>query len=107
MLFYGLSGEQKACKYLKKQGLKILKRNFHSRFGELDIVASDGKILHFIEVKTSKNYDPLERITPKKYQKILKTIEYYFYKNPIDLDYQLDAVLVKDDEIEWVKNISF
>ncbi len=107
MLSFGKSGEKRAVRFLKKQKLKILSTNFHSRFGEIDIIAQSENILHFIEVKTSKNYDPLERITPQKYQKILKTIDYYLYKNPRDLDYQIDAVLVKDDGIEWVKNISF
>ncbi len=107
MLSFGLKGEEKAVGFLKKQGLSIVKRNFHSRFGELDIVAKSKDTLHFIEVKTSKDYDPLERITPKKYRKILKTMEYFLYKHPHNLDYQLDAIIVRGNEIEWVKNISF
>lgn len=105
LLNLGKEGEKKAVKYLKKNGYKIVKTNFHSRFGEIDIIAKDEKTLHFIEVKTSKNYDPIDRITPKKYEKILKTIDYFLYTNPIDLDYQVDAIIVRD-EIEWVKNIS-
>lgn len=107
MLSFGLKGEEKACKYLKKLGLKIEKRNFHSRFGEIDIVASDEKTLHFIEVKTSKNYDGLVRITPKKYEKIIKTIEFYLYRFATNLDYQVDAIIIKGDDIEWIKNISY
>ncbi|MBS9778685.1 MAG: YraN family protein [Campylobacteraceae bacterium] len=107
MLEFGLSGEKKAVKFLKKQHLEILQTNFHSRFGEIDIIAKDKDILHFIEVKTSKNYDPLDRITPQKFQKILKTIDYYMYQNPNQYDYQIDAILVRDDKIEWIQNISF
>ena len=52
----GILGEDKACAFLKKQGFKILKRNFHSKFGEIDIIATKDEILHFIEVKfTQKN----------------------------------------------------
>jgi putative endonuclease len=48
---------------LKKSGLKIIEQNFHSRFGEIDIVAEKDDILHFVEVKaTSKDYDALDRI---------------------------------------------
>lgn len=101
----GKKGEEKAQEFLKKQGMEILQTNFHSRFGEIDIIATDKKTLHFIEVKTSKDYDPLFRITPKKYEKILKTINYYLYVNPTNLDYQLDAIVVRND-IEWVKNLS-
>ncbi len=53
----GILGEDKACKFLKKQGFEILKRNFHSKFGEIDIIAKKDEILHFIEVKfTQKEY---------------------------------------------------
>ncbi len=105
MLSFGLSGERRAVKFLKKNKLEILATNFHSRFGEIDIIAKDKTTLRFIEVKTSKDYDPLERITVKKYQKILKTIDYYLLKNPSDLDFCVDAILVTD-KIEWIKNIS-
>lgn len=102
----GKEGELKAQEFLKKQGMRILKTNFHSRFGEIDIIASDDKILHFVEVKASKNYDPLFRITPQKYNKILKTIDYYLYTNPNNLPYQVDAIVVTND-IEWIENISY
>jgi len=62
--------------------------------------------MHFFEVKYSKNYDPIERITPKKLDKIIKTIDFYMYKKNIDLDYQIDALLVNDFLIEIVENIS-
>lgn len=51
----GILGEDKACNFLKKQGFEILKRNFHSKFGEIDIIAKKDEILHFIEVKFTQN----------------------------------------------------
>lgn len=105
MLTLGQTGEKKAQNYLKRRGFKIVTTNFHSRFGEIDIVATDDEVLHFIEVKTSKNYDPFERITPSKYQKLLKTIDFYLYTHSTTLPYQLDAIIVRD-EVEWVQNIS-
>lgn len=106
MLNLGQTGEKKAQKFLKKRGFKIVATNFHSRFGEIDIIATDDKILHFIEVKTSKHYDPFDRITPKKYNKLIKTIDFYLYTNPTNLPYQLDAIIVRKD-IEWIQNISY
>lgn len=102
----GKQGEQRAVKFLKKQGLKILQTNFFSRFGEIDIIATNGEILHFIEVKTSKYYDGIERITPKKMQKLLLTIDFYIYQKQSKLPYQLDAIIVSE-EIEWIKNITW
>ncbi|ELI0034280.1 YraN family protein, partial [Campylobacter coli] len=46
----GILGEDKACDFLKKQKFEILKRNFRSKFGEIDIIAKKDGILHFIEV---------------------------------------------------------
>jgi len=106
-LYVGLKAEDKAVEYLKKYGYSIVERNFHSRFGEIDIVAKKDDILHFIEVKYSKKYDAIERITPKKFQRIIKTIDYYIYKKDIDLDYQVDALIVNDKLIEIVENISY
>jgi len=102
----GLKAEDTAVKHLKNIGYTIVERNFHSRFGEIDIIAQKDDILHFFEVKYSKNYDALTRITLKKLQRIIKTIDYYMYKNSIDMDHQIDALVVNDNFIEIVENIS-
>jgi len=103
----GKIAEKKAVEYLKSLGYSIKEMNFHSRFGEIDIVCRKDDILHFIEVKYSKKYDPITRITPSKLAKIIKTIDYYMYKKDIDMDYQIDALLVNDTLIEIVENISY
>ncbi|HEC1788756.1 TPA: YraN family protein, partial [Campylobacter lari] len=51
---FGKKGEELACEFLKTQGFEILKRNFYSKFGEIDIIAKKDKILHFIEVKSTQ-----------------------------------------------------
>ena len=102
----GLEAEDTAVKYLKNIGYTIVEQNFHSRFGEVDIIAQQDDVLHFFEVKYSKDYDALTRITPKKLQRIIKTIDYYMYKKNVDIDYQIDALIVNDNLIEIVENIS-
>lgn len=104
----GILGEDKACAYLKKEGFTLLERNFHSKFGELDIIATKDKILHFIEVKASeKNYELAYRLDKNKYEKILKTINYYLLKHGLNSDFQLDLLCVYKDKIEFLENISF
>lgn len=103
----GKEAEEKASSYLKKEGYTILTRNFYSKFGEIDIVAFKDNILYFCEVKFSKHYDPITRITPSKMAKIIKTINYYFLIHPCSYDYQIDAILVMPDKIEIIKNISY
>lgn len=65
----GRFGEQLAATYLCDAGLTILERNWRCVQGELDIVARDGQILVFVEVKTrsSSAYgDPAEAVSPAK-----------------------------------------
>ncbi len=102
----GKEAEEKASLYLQSLGYKILTCNFHSKFGEIDIIAQKEGVLHFCEVKYSQKYDPLWRITPSKMAKIIKTIGYYLLLHNPQCDYQIDAMTVTPNTIEIIKNIS-
>ena len=76
----GNFGEQAASDYLEGKGMKIIKRNFYCRVGELDIIAADGEYTVFVEVKTRKSAQygrAAEFVDFKKQQKIIKTALYY------------------------------
>ncbi len=103
---YGKNGEKRGEEYLIEQGFMIVERNFHSRFGEIDIIAKKDGVLHFIEVKYSKKYNPIYNITPQKLQKILKTIDNYILRHSCNIPYQIDALIIQDREIEFLENIS-
>jgi putative endonuclease len=112
----GELGEKIAAEYLKKQGFKIIDRNFRIRGGEIDIIALDGETLVFIEVKTRRSSEfgtPLEAITPWKLRALIKTAQFYKIKHPsLPESMRIDAVAVVLDNqnnavsIELVKNIS-
>lgn len=102
----GTDAEDLACKYLLGLGYQILTRNFYSRFGEIDIIAKKSNVIHFFEVKYSKKCNPLERITPAKLSKIIKTVDFYMYTKNCYNEYQVDALLVQDSDIEILENIS-
>ena len=51
----GDKGEDLTAKYLRERGFIITKRNFHSRYGEIDIIAENAQYILFVEVKTRKN----------------------------------------------------
>ncbi len=102
----GKNAEDRVEKYLIQQNYKIIKRNFHSRFGEIDIIAKKDAVVSFFEVKYSQNYDPIYRITPPKMNKIIKTINYYLMKYNSDEEYQICAALVTPEGIEILENIS-
>jgi putative endonuclease len=50
----GRRGEHLAAEHLGRRGFEILERNYRTRFGELDIVAFDGRTIAFCEVKTRR-----------------------------------------------------
>ena len=97
-------GERRAAAYLKDLGFEILDTNFHSRFGEIDIIASKEGVLHFVEVKSGEG-EPIYRITPAKLSKIIKTADIYMQKKRFFCDYCIDAVIVTE-EIELIENIT-
>ena len=100
----GNFAEERACSFLQDRGFEILDRNFHSRFGEIDIVALHEKVLHFVEVKSGDG-EPVYQITPSKLSKIIKTATIYMQKKHLDIDYCFDAVIVTE-EIEFIGNIT-
>jgi len=76
----GELGERYAQELLKKQGYKLIERNFRSPLGEIDLIAQDKDVLVFVEVKTrwSRKFGlPEESVTPRKVNKIKRIIEYY------------------------------
>ena len=112
----GNQGENLACDYLKKQGYKILGRNYRIRGGEIDIVATDQNYLVFVEVKTRYSHQyglPVESMTTWKIKFLLKTAKFYLQKIDWgDGPYRLDFVSVdfannpEKPEIELIKNIT-
>jgi len=80
----GTVGEAVARAYLESCGYLILTQNWHAgRWGEIDIVASKGDELVFVEVKTRYSHEyglPVESMTPWKIKHILKTAKFYLQK---------------------------
>lgn len=69
----GKLGEEVAVKELESKGYQVLKRNFSNKFGEIDIIAKDKKVLVFVEVKAKKGVDfglPEEMVGKGKLHKI-------------------------------------
>ena len=93
----GAAGEDFAAEYLQKHGFEILRRNFHSRCGEIDIIARDARYLVFAEVKTREKdslVNPLEAVTASKRRKIIRTAQIYLQQYPEDLQPRFDVAAV-------------
>jgi len=103
----GNLAEDKACSFLLENGYIIVERNFYSRFGEIDIIATKETVLHFIEVKSGLDYETaIQNITPTKLSRLVKTADVYMKKNAVNVDFMLDAVVVTPKTIELVENIT-
>eukprot|EP01047_Picozoa_sp_COSAG01_P014582 COSAG01_NODE_713_length_14097_cov_15.136448_13_plen_118_part_00 len=105
----GNEGEKNAIKYLKESDYAIRSINFHSYFGEIDIIAEKNQQIHFIEVKNYKKnslINPLYMIGYTKQQKIIKTAKFYLLRHPyLDKNYQFDIILIQNKELkEHIEN---
>lgn len=97
-LNFGKNGEKAAEKYLKKQGYRILKKNYRTRVGEIDLIAEHKNVLVFIEVKSRTRAvleHPFMAVTPKKQKKIAQTASCFLAENKVgDRDIRFDVVSV-------------
>jgi putative endonuclease len=80
----GAAGEAYAVRFLRGQGFRILARNYRCRLGEIDVVAREGDVLCFVEVKTRGGDlfgTPLEAVTAHKQGQILKAAQDYLIRH--------------------------
>jgi putative endonuclease len=106
---FGNSAERRAGQYLKKQGYKILAKQFTTKFGEIDLIARDGDEIVFVEVKarTSDRFGlPEESVTPKKLEKIaLVGQEFLQRKRLHDAPFRIDVVAIDGEGLRHLKAV--
>ena len=76
----GKKGEELAVEFLRKEGYKILDRNWTFQKAEIDIIAQKESILAIVEVKTRSSLDfgaPQDFVKPKKIQLLIKAVNAY------------------------------
>ena len=101
--------EQKAAEYLQKKGYRILKQNFYSRFGEIDLIARDGGYLVFVEVRYRTNGrggHPLETVDIKKQGRIRRSAQFYLLRHGFseNTPCRFDMVGILGEEIIHLEN---
>lgn len=118
----GRIGEETACKFLMKQGYRIILRNYRKKWGEIDIIAKKDTLVYFIEVKTVSrnlfynqdknavsyenkkhvepetldNYRPEDNIHSWKLKRLSRTIQTYLNESSMSEndEWQFDAITV-------------
>ena len=104
----GTQYEERAAEYLIAQNYQILESNYRIRSGEIDIIARDGTVLVFIEVKYRKNDESgnhLEAVDIRKQRKIIKVARYYLYQKKYgDVPCRFDVIGICGSHIEHIKD---
>ncbi len=109
----GKKGEGLAVSYLKKQGYKIIERNYKTKLGEIDIITDCKGCICFIEVRARNNQVfglPEETILKKKQLQVSKAALAYIKRYKLeDKSCRFDVVSIKgvdspDPEIKLIKN---
>lgn len=109
----GKRGEETVAGYLEKNGYKILTKNYGCKVGEIDIIAQDGPVLVFIEVKTRSGVShgfPAEAVNTRKQRQISRAAQWYLTEqNLVDCPARFDVISVlstknKTDEIDHIHN---
>ena len=103
----GKTGEDRACRYLRWRGWKILERNYKNPFGEVDIIAEKRGVLAFIEVKTRLNDKfgaPSEAVNGQRQRRYVQAAKYYFYGKSIDCTVRFDIIEVFKGKLNHIEN---
>ncbi len=107
----GRRAEALAALHLEEHGLAIVARNFRRRFGELDLIARDGDMLVFVEVRLRRRDDyggAAASITAAKRARLTKTAALYLASLSRCPPCRFDAILFSSldpPRLEWMRNV--
>ena len=93
----GRWGEAQAAGWLRERGWRILEAGWHCRFGEIDLIAEDGRYLAFVEVKLRKSaaFAPARAAVDRRKQEKLRTAaQLYLAECPTELQPRFDVAEV-------------
>lgn len=98
----GRRGEALAAAFLKRQGFTILRRRYRTRYGEVDLIAREGPVLCFIEVKTRSHLEfglPLEAVTRSKRKHLALCAQVFIARKKLEgVPLRFDVVSVLEAE---------
>lgn len=105
----GTQYELMALSFLETKGYQMICQNFRCKIGEIDIIAQDGNVLVFIEVKYRVDLhkgDPAEAINYYKKRNISNVARYYLKKNHLSeyTSCRFDAIVILGQEIRHIEN---
>jgi putative endonuclease len=91
----GDRGERAAARFLRRRGMRVLTRGYRTRYGEIDLIARDGDVLVFVEVKSRRQGVPAEAVTPEKQRRITLAALHFLRKHKLlDARSRFDIVAI-------------
>ena len=100
--------EKRAISFLTDLNFMIIETNFYAKkLGEIDIIAKKDDVYHFCEVKSAQTFElAVQNLTKSKLSKIKRSVDYYLQIKKLNVAFCIDAVIVNDDSIEILENIT-
>lgn len=109
----GIEGEAVARRFLEGLGFRIVEENFACALGEIDLIAQEGDVLVFVEVKTRRSArfgGPAEAVHRRKQRQIVRVAEAYLRERRLRVPCRVDVVAVSfppqssEPRVELIRN---
>ena len=104
----GKKAEDVACSFLQRQGMQVLARNYHCRYGEIDLIMNDTDTIVFVEVRyrSSAAYgDAIDSVDTKKQRRLIFTANHYLQSLEQLQPCRFDVVaLSPNNSPEWISD---
>ena len=104
----GRAGEDQAVRVLRDAGLEIVERNYRCPLGELDVIARDGALLVFVEIRLRTRADrgsALETVGSAKRARVARVAEHYLAKRqPKAAGIRFDVVGITAGEVVHIRD---
>lgn len=107
----GRHGEDRAALFLQSRGVTILERNIHCRTGEIDLVATDGTRLLFIEVRSRRSHrfgGAAASVTHAKQRRLIRTAQFFLprlcarYFSGMTPPCRFDVITIDAQQLHWI-----
>ncbi|MBL8423936.1 MAG: YraN family protein [Candidatus Accumulibacter phosphatis] len=107
----GMIAEDLAARFLERQGLRVLARNYRCRGGEVDLICRERRVLVFVEVRLRRNASyggAAASITARKQGRIVLAAQHYLTMHALgEADCRFDCILLdglSEAAVEWLRD---
>jgi putative endonuclease len=102
----GDGAEDRAARFLQRQGMRIVARNYRTRAGEIDLIGYEGTTLVFVEVRmrTAARFgDGAESVDLRKQRRIEMAARHFLMRLGHEPACRFDVVSLERDETRWIR----